>query len=568
MLFEKYPTDRRVPIFAGDLMGSFSAIDQLTAALKYLDLVHDALQPKRSISELVFVFNEKTPAQVEQSIIELLVSLAKLLQTRALHVQIMRGLEHGGEDADSLQSKYAALLEKTMTLSQTLKSEPRFHFASSQVLGATLALLPTPYYVRSAKTLLEKPEEDLRLMVLQSLETRSQDARPADSAATVALLDILPSLTAIVGDDVNVKLKHNAVACIDIIAEKFGKKGTSAVLSAAEVIASDSVFGSENNELRIISLLCLATTVEVLKDDLLPLLPMLFSRAFDYLDASSEPDSGSERLHDAVYAFIGSILEHLPWMFSEKSLEQTLRLSQKSAGSVVTGRKCADSREQFCGLASKQLDLKVLLSAMDSTFDHGVGFGYQSCRETLRMLHKIITNQSKSTLVKNSSKLFPVLTRSFDLRRQLSTQSDTSYAELADLEQQRDNLTLDAIMRLNDATFRPFFMRLVQWATDGLSKQDAQGRVLRLSSLYEFLAKFFETLKVSHIFRDHNVHILTCTSSLSSLATLVTSWSKPQKHSTMSSLMAMQNVCSCRTCSKRCPPVSSTTRTVRICSSM
>lgn len=502
MLFEKFPTDRRVPVFAADLMTSFPPLDQLTAALKYLDLVQDTLQPKRTISELLFVYNEKSPQQVEQSIVELLRSLAKLLRTRQLHVQIMRALERGGDEAESLQSRYATLLEKTMSLSQQLKSQPTFHAASGQVLSSTLALLPTSHYILSAKSLLDKPEEDLRLMVLQSLETRSRDAKPADSAATAALLEILPGLTAIVGQNVNMELKHNAIACIDIISEKFGKKNASVVLSAAETIASESAFGSKDGEMRVVSLLCLSTMVEVLKDDLLPVVPRVFSQSLEYLDASSESESGSESLHDAVYTFLGSVLEHLPWMFTEKTLAQALRLAQKSAGSSVTGRQCAGSREQFCTLASRQLDAKTLLLAIDGTFDHGLEFGYQACQETLRTLHKVVTQQTKSVLLKQALTLFSILNKTFDLRRQLTLQATpVGEAELTSLEEQRDNLTLDAIMRLNDAAFRPFFMRLVQWAAEGLPKKDKAGRILRLTSLYKFLARFFDTLKV----RNHTL---------------------------------------------------------------
>ncbi|KAG9713000.1 hypothetical protein KCU75_g24604, partial [Aureobasidium melanogenum] len=46
MLFDKYPTDKRVPTFSAELMGSFSPEIQLIAASQYIDLVTNALQPK------------------------------------------------------------------------------------------------------------------------------------------------------------------------------------------------------------------------------------------------------------------------------------------------------------------------------------------------------------------------------------------------------------------------------------------------------------------------------------------------------------------------------------------
>jgi U3 small nucleolar RNA-associated protein 10 len=49
-------------------------------------------------------------------------------------------------------------------------------------------------------------------------------------------------------------------------------------------------------------------------------------------------------------------------------------------------------------------------------------------------------------------------------------------------------------MKLNDATFRPFIVRLSEWATQ-LPKKDIEGRMLRATSLFQFLALLFKQLK-------------------------------------------------------------------------
>lgn len=51
------------------------------------------------------------------------------------------------------------------------------------------------------------------------------------------------------------------------------------------------------------------------------------------------------------------------------------------------------------------------------------------------------------------------------------------------------------IYKLNDATFRPIFSSLVEWATSGLPKKDKLGRALRLQTLYGFMVEFFSNLK-------------------------------------------------------------------------
>ena len=54
---------------------------------------------------------------------------------------------------------------------------------------------------------------------------------------------------------------------------------------------------------------------------------------------------------------------------------------------------------------------------------------------------------------------------------------------------------IQMIYKFNDATFRPIFSGLVEWAASSLPKKDTIGRILRLQSIYGFMAVFFDNLK-------------------------------------------------------------------------
>jgi U3 small nucleolar RNA-associated protein 10 len=56
-------------------------------------------------------------------------------------------------------------------------------------------------------------------------------------------------------------------------------------------------------------------------------------------------------------------------------------------------------------------------------------------------------------------------------------------------------VAMKMIYKFNDATFRPIFSNLVEWAASGLPKKDKAGRNLRLQSIYGFMAVFFDNLK-------------------------------------------------------------------------
>ena len=51
------------------------------------------------------------------------------------------------------------------------------------------------------------------------------------------------------------------------------------------------------------------------------------------------------------------------------------------------------------------------------------------------------------------------------------------------------------IYKLNDASFRPVFLQIVEWTGTGLPKSDKSGRALRQYSVYGFLEAFFDNLK-------------------------------------------------------------------------
>jgi U3 small nucleolar RNA-associated protein 10 len=58
-----------------------------------------------------------------------------------------------------------------------------------------------------------------------------------------------------------------------------------------------------------------------------------------------------------------------------------------------------------------------------------------------------------------------------------------------------NEVAISVILKLNDATFRPFFIRLVEWAT-ALPDKDVTGRTSRATVLYKFLTALFGKLKV------------------------------------------------------------------------
>lgn len=120
-------------------------------------------------------------------------------------------------------------------------------------------------------------------------------------------------------------------------------------------------------------------------------------------------------------------------------------------------------------------------------------------KEHLETLAIAIEQQPKSVVVKQSETLGLFFANAFDLRRiQLSPRTEDSYEEdeIKEVEEAVNSSAIAMIYKLSDATFRPLFSGLMDWATTSLTAKDKKGKIYRQTTWYTFLSKFFDTLKV------------------------------------------------------------------------
>ncbi len=162
-------------------------------------------------------------------------------------------------------------------------------------------------------------------------------------------------------------LKYTAVACMDRIAELFGKKDVAAIIASARIVAGDECLRASESSLRTISTLCLATMVEVSGDGFISILPLALPTAMDSLATSFGEDTEDGALHNAVYSFLDALILHVPWMITGADLDLVLKLSFESANAEM-GEDCDQSRIEALRLVPTKLEAKECLAALDRTW--------------------------------------------------------------------------------------------------------------------------------------------------------------------------------------------------------
>ena len=467
--------------------------DDAQAVEQYLDVVLDILQPKPTSSScLVSLDKGHTP---ESIVANLLLLPSLILSAKRLTPRTAKILNEQQEEAETIRATYGRLLEQIFILSEKTKHNRRLRILCEQLLHALLALFSISEFVGTLQALLDRTDHEIRRQILNSFERRLNVSRPSQRNSQQAILAFLPQLSSLIEKSSDLPLKHTAVACIDRIVEQFGKKDVTLVATTAMIIAGPACLGVQDNSLRVMALLCLATMVEISEDAFLPVIPQALPKTIDYMTASIKPDEEDERLHKAALSFTTNFLLYVPWALSGPSLDRFLTTSHQSANAEI-GEECDLHRVDTLKLVAKQVEPKELFAALDRTWARAMTEGPIAVKEHLLILRLAISYQSKSSIPRHSSQVVSLLLKCFDLRRiQYSPRSRDSYeeSEVEDVEDAVNETAITMIYKLNDTNFRPLFLRMMEWAT---ALKDGERGIQRRITWWTFLGKFFKTLKV------------------------------------------------------------------------
>ena len=382
----------------------------------------------------------------------------------------------------------------------------------------------------------------IRQQALRSYGHRLHDDKLDLEASQAGCLAFLPHLTQIIKERSTVSLKETAVVCIDRTAELFGKKDVAAIIASARVVVGDECLGASEISLRIISMLCLATMVEVSGHSFVSILPLAVPKAIENLATSIGEATGNSALHNAVYSFFGALILYAPWMVSGADLACILKLSFESANAEL-GEDCDQSRIGALRLVSKRVEAKDCFAALVRTWTDAMTEGplvslkndlriwlrilkwVQAVKEHIEMLRLTIDCQPKSIISQHSETLCDLLLQMFDFRRiQLSPLADRhlDLTEIGLVEDIVNETAISMTYKLNDATFRPVFLRMSEWTIFPIS-EDMKARIHRQTTWYTFLLRFFGTFKVCSQVRLKSAAVECGNNSLLSRITLPSS---------------------------------------------
>lgn len=514
MLANRYSSDKDVLTLMTGLVSDTTPVVELTTYSKYLNLVSDSLKPKPGISQVLLGIGSDDGRDAQSICVDLLRDLAHLFKHSSLKSKLETAFESDDEVADQSRACFSRVLTQVLSIGEAVQSMKPVNQACGEVLGSLFSTLSLVDFLDTIEVLLQGPNDELRRKVLRLLETRLRQNPERDNLSQIRVLDFLPTLVGIVESSPDILLKHAAVSCIDRITDKYGRKDPSKVIAAARVVASESCLGQSDDRIRYMGVLCLASMAEVLGQAMIPALPDTLKRSLELLELSLVSGKENSRLHDAVFTLFSALFVHLPFMISAGHLDKMMLLSFKSANADIE-ESSDESRQESLRLMARKVDVGATLGAVDRNWQHAIQAGPIAVNEILEVVTIAVDKHPKSTIAKNVGVLTKILFKAFDLRREQIALGDKAIFESTAIDEAEvalNDVTIKMIYKLNDSTFRPIFLKFVEWATTG--SKDELARISRLTTFYKFLEVFFGTLQVSFLTIIFTLIFITNTSSV------------------------------------------------------
>ena len=233
----------------------------------------------------------------------------------------------------------------------------------------------------------------MKRQVLRSLEQRISTEPVRSLTSQQACRKFLSILTDVLEKSSDTPLKIAAISCIDRIIEKYGKRDVDHLAGVVKIIASERCLGADDSRLRVMALLCLTTSAEVLGEAVIPVVPSAVPKATEYLKETLQKEDVDEALHNAVYSFVGSLVLYVPWIVTGQYLDNILKVSHESANSDLSAG-CNESRKDVLDLIAKQADPQECFSALLRTWNSAMVEGPEVSIEQLKYAYFRLTSST------------------------------------------------------------------------------------------------------------------------------------------------------------------------------
>jgi len=487
--------------FVSMLSGGFTAEVQMGSVVKYLSTIKDVLNRQHHGGVNILFASEENGRNVpaQEMARRLLAVLKAFLGSERLKARVAKSLKTSREDSSSLRGFFSEAMGQTMALGDGYASNKAIATEAAEVMSQLLQLLSVIEFVKVIDSLISQVDSPFRSSALTTFKNRVFAEYRTDATSRGAILDLAPKIAAIITAQHSPnELKADALLCILAVTQKFGKQEQNAVSALTEAVASTGALRSPDSGLRVLALVCLTHMTTILGGRIIPILPKTVPIAIEYLQAAVHSEDSSVELsmvHNAVFKYFEELVKNVP-SFMASYLPKVLPLAAAAWDQDDLDEGLPyNVRRNFLLAVAIRMELRTVIGAITKAWKPSCAHGAEPVSDLVEMAQKGIQHAPKASVLKCSNVLLQFFISALDARR------EPEVVDVASLENHIMKVCLDMVYKLNDSTFKPMFLRLVEWGTEDLRlSDDEEAKWTRIGVVWKLMETLSDNLKVCSFF--------------------------------------------------------------------
>ncbi|ODQ64080.1 hypothetical protein NADFUDRAFT_53059 [Nadsonia fulvescens var. elongata DSM 6958] len=505
---KKSVESRTLQQFSDTFMRGFSVIDQTAAIQKYLTLFNaipfEAIA-KDTESEFTRgqIFGSAVTNMSSEELVQLKADLLEFISSiiggedvisgiQSLRIRIISSIKKGEQDEISAireqTSKSILLLLGIIDVVGT-NEQQRITSQVFATLDNILDLLPISDFIDVLKEILNTPQDVvIKRRVLSLLRSKFELELSSDEKSQEAAKLSTEILSAVIKANDDASLSQLALDGLDIIVAKFGSSFDPKDLKALlDLTVAECGLGNGAYEVFVPAVSCINSLCAILGarsiGHFAKIVPVAFAR---FEDAVCNPETpGADLVQLAVISLIAGLIKRIP-AFMNSSIVKIINLVLKSTVMEAP-------RKQLLNLIITNIDLKIVLSALTTTWSNAVNQSLDAIFLHLDALDAAIELSERKVVSSQSANLVKFLLESFEVRGRVDDKYDNN--SINRIETRCIKVGIQIILKLNDKTFRPLFVSMVRWAIDGAGCDASIEKSDRLLVFFKFFGKLLDGLR-------------------------------------------------------------------------
>ncbi|BGP11136.1 snoRNA-binding rRNA-processing protein utp10 [Rhodotorula toruloides] len=483
------------------LVEHFSVDVQLAAYKQVVEEIARLVNLEESFLQAGPVEGQVSTGKTTDTTINLLSFLGFALEAKQLLSKVDSARTAGSETVDtSLSELLRGLLDIGSATSPSFSDVERNKIAEAAEYNvhAAVALLSTKSFADALLWLLELADPAIQPRAFALLRTRLPHVKPTRRGdLSPAIITVVEQIQDVLASESDVVL--DALDTLDVIADSTFADEDAALAKIVLPLVDVAKDASKNEQTRAKALEVLRKLTNRLGPRLIPLVAKLVPFALDLLHAQAKAGTSAavslvtgaydtlEGLFSSVPSFVGGQLDKV---FSAALSTDVMALS------TIKGSAAAKSRAALLSTAAKKLPAKTLYPAIIRLHASLSATERDPMLGLLDLLNRALRYGKTTDVADNYRSVYKLFLTVFDSRR--THTADFDHDDMVSIEDHALGAFVQFILKLNEQTFRPLFLRTYDWAVIDLAEDESassEGLVARRTVLYKIVDRLLGQLR-------------------------------------------------------------------------